>query len=251
MCGKYNKYVKYIITFLYIIILTGCGNCSGLPESYDARKEGIVTSVKNQGNKPLCWAYALTAAMESHILKKRIEGFDTSLDLSEEQVINNTVDENSNSINVWTFLGPIKEDVFNKHSDMDEEIQIFELDIRVKNIHPCLRSVIQYKKSLIYEGPSYISFKSCEDFNHYWYNSKEGDVYTYDGKSKFKIYHAVLLIGWDDTKNAWLCKNSWGRTGPNKDGTFWISYKCLKSLDLYMMNFDIYTLGESNASTCI
>ncbi len=40
------------------------------------------------------------------------------------------------------------------------------------------------------------------------------------------IGHMVTLIGWDDTKQAWLCKNSWGSTsGPHKDGTFWISYK--------------------------
>jgi hypothetical protein len=33
--------------------------------------------------------------------------------------------------------------------------------------------------------------------------------------------HAVLIIGWDNTLNAYRCKNSWGSTGgPFGDGTF-------------------------------
>lgn len=35
--------------------------------------------------------------------------------------------------------------------------------------------------------------------------------------------HAVLLVGWDDAKQAWLLKNSWGDDFAN-DGFFWYSY---------------------------
>ena len=35
--------------------------------------------------------------------------------------------------------------------------------------------------------------------------------------------HAVLLIGWDDTKGAYLCKNSWG-TNWGASGWFRIGY---------------------------
>jgi len=35
--------------------------------------------------------------------------------------------------------------------------------------------------------------------------------------------HSVLIIGWDDSKQAWLIKNSWG-TGWGENGFMWIKY---------------------------
>ena len=50
----------------------------------------------------------------------------------------------------------------------------------------------------------------------------------------------VLLIGWDDTKQAFLFKNSYGEhTGPNGDGTFWMSYENMEGLRFGMANFRI------------
>ncbi len=37
--------------------------------------------------------------------------------------------------------------------------------------------------------------------------------------------HAVMLVGWDDAKGAWLMKNSWG-TGWGENGYCWITYGC-------------------------
>lgn len=37
------------------------------------------------------------------------------------------------------------------------------------------------------------------------------------------INHTVLIIGWDDNKQAWLVKNSWG-TGWGENGYVWIGY---------------------------
>jgi cathepsin L len=35
--------------------------------------------------------------------------------------------------------------------------------------------------------------------------------------------HAILLVGWDDTKGAWLLKNSWSPSW-GIDGFMWIKY---------------------------
>jgi len=55
----------------------------------------------------------------------------------------------------------------------------------------------------------------------------------------------VLIIGWNDTEDAYLCKNSWGATGgPNNDGTFWIAYSGhAHNLYFGMVNFDLASLG--------
>ena len=44
-----------------------------------------------------------------------------------------------------------------------------------------------------------------------------------DGQSYDSINHAILLVGWDDAKGAWLLKNSWGPSW-GIDGFMWIKY---------------------------
>lgn len=57
-----------------------------------------------------------------------------------------------------------------------------------------------------------------------------------------------MLIGWDDSKGAYLCKNSWGEYGgPNGDGTFWIAYS--NNLNFGMSNFHV-TGGSAQCPDC-
>ena len=63
-----------------------------LPSSYDARTEGLVTSVKNQGSFGTCWAFSSNAALESSFIKQGLA--DDSIDLSELHTIYFTYSEN-------------------------------------------------------------------------------------------------------------------------------------------------------------
>jgi cathepsin L len=47
---------------------------------------------------------------------------------------------------------------------------------------------------------------------------------VFNERSKTQINHAVTLVGWDDSKSAWLLRNSWG-TNWGEDGYMWIDYK--------------------------
>jgi TolA-binding protein len=46
---------------------------------------------------------------------------------------------------------------------------------------------------------------------------------VFDERSGSNINHAVVLVGWDDSKGAWLLRNSWG-TNWGEDGYMWIDY---------------------------
>ena len=99
-----------------------------------------------------------------------------------------------------------------------------ELYFRITNFHSIEQNIIDFKKSLFLDGPCYFAFHVYGDFLNFWYHDNIGQVYRRNSIN-IKGSHAVLLIGYDDNKQAFLCKNSWGgNNGPNRDGTFWISY---------------------------
>ncbi len=61
----------------------------------------------------------------------------------------------------------------------------------------------------------------------YVYVDRTFQAYTGGVYNNTKTYrytnHQIQLVGWDDSKNAWLLKNSWG-TGWGIGGYMWITY---------------------------
>ncbi len=60
------------------------------------------------------------------------------------------------------------------------------------------------------------------------YINMSGDFSTgvYRCGVDYPINHAVVLVGWDDFRKAWIVRNSWGSTwGPDGNGYFYVGYK--------------------------
>jgi papain like protease len=231
---------------------------AALPASYDARDEGIVTPAKNQGSCGSCWAFATTGAMESHLLKAGMSVLPP--DLSEQQQVScNTSNYGcdggySSAASYWENKGPLDEDEYPyAANDLFSETQCAKngFDYRVTGWHTVPANTADFKQSLAEYGPGYWRYAVYSDFYTYWNYGSAGEVYV-NTSNDYKGGHAVLLIGWDDDKNAFLCKNSWGSTGgPNDDGTFWIAYDGhAYDLGFGMSNFSVTSLTCSSDGEC-
>lgn len=226
-----------------------------LPLSYDARDEGLVTPAKNQGQCGSCWAFASVGALEAHMLKAYQAGPE---DLSEQQQVSCNTSMwgcdggSANAIRYWEYRGPLHEEFF-PYTASDAtpctETEEAQLGYRVIDWHTVGSS--DFKNSVYTYGPSYWRYDVHEDFYSFWENGAPDEVYV-NSRRKYVGGHAVLLIGWDDAKGAYLCKNSWGETGgPNGDGTFWIAYSGHSSdLRFGMANFSLTSLGCLSDADC-
>ena len=226
-----------------------------LPSSYDAREFGLVTTAKDQGACGSCWAFASVGAMESHMLKMYQVG---PKNLSEQQQVSCNVSMwgcdggSSNAIRYWELKGPLDEGYFPYTADdatSCQESEDYQLDYRVIDWHTVAAS--DFKNSLYSNGPSYWRYDVYSDFYTYWSSAGMDDVYI-NSPSSYQGGHAILIIGWDDSKGAYLCKNSWGETGgPNGDGTFWIAYSGhVNNLRFGMANFSLTALTCSSDAEC-
>ncbi|WP_020585248.1 C1 family peptidase [Desulfobacter curvatus] len=201
-----------------------------LPLRFDWRDKGYVTEVKNQRECGGCWAFTCVGAIESKIMM--LDG--PKMDLSEQQLI--SCDNQmggckggyATALRYWHNKGPVTERCASyrntKPTPCSQLKGCSELDYRTTGFYTFHGYTVEaVKTSLLTDGPAFLGFYIYEDFIPWWRNGKKGEVYK-QRNGKNMGGHAVLLIGYDNDKQAWLCKNSWGKTGPNKDGTFWLSF---------------------------
>jgi C1A family cysteine protease len=107
------------------------------------------------------------------------------------------------------------------------------------------RTIPAMKATILEHGPCYFRYGVYDDFYTHWRNGAQGSVYK-QKEGDLLGGHAVLIIGWSDTKRAWLLKNSWGsQTGPNCDGTMWIAYTG-HAQDLGIQLFNFATLRRTS-----
>jgi hypothetical protein len=86
--------------------------------------------------------------------------------------------------------------------------------------HTAIGDIASQKKWLDTVGPLGVTFNVYEDFDGY-----HTGVYIRDTHptNHLRGGHCVLIVGYDDSKQAWLMRNSWG-TGWGMNGYCWIGY---------------------------
>jgi cathepsin L len=58
-----------------------------------------------------------------------------------------------------------------------------------------------------------------------WIGNKGDVIQDFANDPNQSVNHAILLVGWDNTKNAWIFKNSWG-TDWGSSGFGFVGYNC-------------------------
>jgi C1A family cysteine protease len=207
-----------------------------LPPSIDWRNQGgqnYVTSVKDQQSCGSCVAFGTVATIESRA--RIIQGLPVNApnggslpDLSEAHLFycGNTIADPcgtgwwpSGALAFTTSTGVVTETCFpytpaNQACNPCSGWQA--LITKVGSSH-AISTVRDMKEWLSTNGPLVACFTVYADF--YAYTS---GVYVHV-TGDLEGGHCVSCVGYDDTRQAWVCKNSWG-TRWGSGGFFWIGY---------------------------
>ena len=239
--------------------LTSGSENYALPEKYDSRNFGYISSVKNQQGST-CWAHAATACLEASYLSRGLTGIENP-DFSEMHIAwsyymqktddtsDPTYGDGSNQPSIPLEQGGNEQAAFsvlarwsgaalqadypqkstvastrNYYANNMTDEDRYASAVRLENYIELPNSVYEIKQAIIDNGAVCISYSSAGETYPYYY--PEG-----------VIDHTIIIVGWDDTygtenfsdeykpsrDGAWICKNSWGvRHGDN--GYFMMSY---------------------------
>jgi len=212
-----NNYA--IINHLPPIVLM-CNASSG---AFDWRNLGKVTPVKDQGGCGSCWDFAAMAAYESAYAIRN----GAMIDTSEQQVLDCAGAGTCGGgwyMPVWDWMlthrvGNESALPYTAHDgSCPSGISGNYQDVAWGFVDPAggVPSVGAIKAALCAHGPLAVAVMATPAFQAY-----TGGVLNEGPMSNFN--HAVTIVGWDDSKHAWLVKNSWS-TGWGLNGYIWIAY---------------------------
>ncbi len=186
-----------------------------------------VTPVKNQGSCGSCWAFATTAGLESQVM---IGTQGTQIDLSEQILVSCSGagscsgGSSATASNFLRDVGLPLETCFRytaADTSCDNACLNWQDDTyKINGWHRASTDSItveDMRNALYAYGPFIATMYVYNDF----YSYRSG-VYSYTSGS-YLGSHAVLVVGYDDTLQAFIVKNSWG-TGWGEAGFFMIAY---------------------------
>jgi hypothetical protein len=207
-------------------ILKSLNLCSSTAASFDWRKSGKVTPVRTQ-TCGTCWDFTAMGAYEG------------SYALRNDQMIDASEQYNLNCAGAGTCAGGWWMPVFDymiTHGTAREQDDVFTGNDHqicpagtatpyravnwgfVASDVSTIPAVNAVKQALCTHGPLATAVMVDTAFQAY-----TGGVFDEHATHFDWINHGVVIIGWDDSKGAWLIKNSWGQNW-GEQGFMWIDY---------------------------
>jgi len=220
-------------------------NNDRLPASFNHRQAGRVPLIGDQGSCNACWIFASLGSLMSSILPNKIDPFSQNhlkntngFDL--DPCAGGTADMATAYLARWggpvsAYKDPYSPDSVDSPSGLDVIAHLDRTLVIPTAPYPGHPSIIELVKRVIMnEGAVYGAYFSADQF--YLETDRLTTYYTPpDFAYETGDYHAVLLVGWDDSikrtdfnvpppgPGAFIAQNSYGnRWGMN--GFFYISY---------------------------
>ena len=184
----------------------------------------VMTPVRNQGRCASCWAFAALGAWEGVYALR----YGTAVDLSEQQVLVCTGGRNTCSGGFWgdvlTLMSstqianeshrPYTGKIGKCHRDARSQYSVASWGfISTASVPP---PVDRIKQALATHGPIIAGIYSTDAFKIY-----AGGTFSEPGDGP--INHAINIVGWDDTRQAWRVRNSQGDAW-GEAGYAWVAY---------------------------
>jgi len=202
-----------------------------LPVAFDWRQYGGCTPIRNQGSCGSCWAFATLGALECNILI--VDG--DVVDLSEQWLVSCNQDGWGCDGGWWahSYLLDAPDPCGNSGAVMEVDFPYSASD------EPCscpythryfiddwsyigtsygIPSTDAIKQAILEYGPVSSAITVNGAFQGY-----DGGVF--EDCATGEVNHGVVIVGWDDTDECWIIKNSWG-SGWGENGYMRIKYGC-------------------------
>ncbi|KAH1232280.1 Thiol protease aleurain-like [Glycine max] len=190
-----------------------------LPPTKDWRKEGIVSSVKDQGSCGSCWTFSTTGALEAAYA----QAFGKSISLSEQQLVDCAGPFNnfgchgglpSQAFEYIKYNGGLETEEAYPYTGKDGVCKFSAENVAVQvldSVNITLGAEDELKHAVAFVRPVSVAFQVVNGFHFY-----ENGVFTSDtcGSTSQDVNHAVLAVGYGVENGVpyWLIKNSWGES---------------------------------------
>lgn len=208
---------------------------NSLPPAF---RTASIPPIRNQLSCGSCWAFSSAAAAEISLRKR----FGMRRNLSEQQLIDCGTPVVDGCDGFYPELATTYMLVAGLYSD-----KFYDYDARDNN--RCLRddqrnnryklstwawldfdpfnidATSAIKERVMRHGSVATCIAATDAFMGY--GGDENDVFDEIPESQFnanQLNHAVVIVGWDNAKGAWLVRNSWG-TGWGNNGYAWVKYR--------------------------